>query len=815
MKKYICIHGHFYQPPRENPWLEAIEFQDAAYPYHDWNERITAECYAPNANSRILDEKGLIKLMVNNYAKINFNFGPTLLTWMEKKAPYVYGAILEADLHSLKLYSGHGSAMAQAYSHMILPLANTRDKYTQILWGIYDFEHRFGRRPEGMWLPETAVDMETLDILAEQGIRFTVLAPHQAKRVRKTGDGAWKKMTEKEMDTTMPYQVNLPSGRTIVIFFYNSILSRAVAFEGLLRNGGGFAQRLLDGFSEIPSRPEIVHIATDGESYGHHHRFGDMALAFALHHIESTKIADLTNYGEYLERHPPDYEVEIRENTSWSCIHGVERWRDNCGCQTGQHPDWNQSWRKPLREALDWLRDGLEALYEKKARLYLKDPWDSRNDYIGVVLDRSPKNIERFMERHAVHELNESERVSTLKLLELQRHLMLMYTSCGWFFDEISGIESKQILQYAGRALQLGQELFDRDFEPEFLERFEGAKSNVPEYGDGRRIYEKNVSSDKADLKKVAAHYAICSLFDESRKESSFYCYLAQQEEFEAWKSGKARLLIGKARFISQITDESEVLGFGALHLGDHNLSCGVRQFEDEEDFRTVTKAVSAPFVNGNFPKAIRRLDECFTGSVYSLKSLFRDEENRILGLILDSVFVDVENVYRQLYENHAPLMRFFKSSALPPPKTLHIASEFVLNTSLREALEKDDFDSELVESFLEEARDEGIGLDTTTLEYAFRKNLERMAKVLSKDPTQLSQLRRLDMAMDTVVSMPFQVNLWIVQNTCYEILQSTYSGMRLKAGQGSKTAEDWISCFEALAQKLSLAVTQSDSGKS
>jgi hypothetical protein len=464
----------------------------------------------------------------------------------------------------------------------------------------------------------------------------------------------------------------------------------------------------------------------------------------------------------------------------------------------------------PLRETLDWLRDSLGDLYEKESRLYLKDPWDSRNDYIEIVLDRSPENMEKFMGQHAVHELNESQRISTLKLLELQRHLMLMYTSCGWFFDEISGIETRQILQYAGRALQLGQELFGRDLEPEFLERLEGARSNVLEYGDGRRIYEKTVSSDKADLKKVAAHYAICSLFSEYQKESSFYCYLAEQEEFETWESGKARLLIGKARFISQVTNESEVLGFGALHLGDHNLRCGVRQFDGEADFRATMEAVSGPFVSADFPEAIRRLDEHFMGSVYSLKSLFRDEENRILGLILDSVFVDAENVYRQLYENHAPLMRFFKNSALPPPKTLHIAAEFVLNTSLREAFEKDDFDSELVESLLEEAREEGIGLDTTTLEYAFRKNLEGMAKTLLEDPTQLSQLRRLDTAMRTVTSIPFQVNLWTVQNICYEILQSTYSEMRLKAGQGSKTAEDWISCFELLGPKLSLAVTQS-----
>jgi hypothetical protein len=463
----------------------------------------------------------------------------------------------------------------------------------------------------------------------------------------------------------------------------------------------------------------------------------------------------------------------------------------------------------PLREALDWLRDNLGVLYERKARLFLKDPWHSRNSYIQVVLNRSPENIERYFRQHAIHQLNESQRVSALKLLELQRHLMLMYTSCGWFFDEISGIETRQILQYAGRALQLGQELFGHDLEAEFLERLEGAKSNVPEYGDGRRIYERTVSSDKADLKKVAAHYAICSLFKEYEKESSFYCYQTEEEEMEIWESGKARLLIGKARFISQITNESEVLGFGALHLGNHDMKCGVRQFGSQTAFRTATEAVSSCFLNADFHETVRCLDQYFLGSTYSLKSLFRDEENRILGLILDSVFLDAENVYRQLYENHAPLMRFFKNSALPPPKTLQMAAEFVLNTDLHEALEKKDFDPGRIESLFKEAREEGIGLDTITLEYAIRKNLERMAKALLEDPAQISYLTRLETAMGMVSSLPFEVNVWTVQNICYEILQSTYSKMLLKAGQGSHTAEDWITRFEVLAQRLSLAVTQ------
>ena len=468
MERYICIHGHFYQPPRENAWLEAVELQDAAYPFHDWNERITAECYAANAASRILDSKGYITKIVNNYAKISFDFGPTLLVWMERNAPEVYKAILEADQESQRKFSGHGSAMAQAYNHIIMPLANRRDKYTQVLWGIRDFEHRFGRKPEGMWLPETAVDMETLDIMAELGIQFTILAPHQARRVRNIGSDTWNDVSGGKIDPTMAYELNLPSGRKLNIFFYNEPVARAVAFEGLLSSGDNFARRLSDAFSEERTWPQLVHIATDGETYGHHHRFGDMALAYALNYIEANQIAQITNYGEYLEKHPPTQEVEIIENTSWSCSHGVERWRSDCGCNTGQHPGWNQAWRAPLRQAMDWLRDSIAPKYEKKASQFLKDPWAARNDYIKVILDRSPENIEQFLSQHASRQLNEAERITALKLLELQRHAMLMYTSDAWFFDDIFEIETVQVMQYAGRVVQLAEELFGDRVEPHF-----------------------------------------------------------------------------------------------------------------------------------------------------------------------------------------------------------------------------------------------------------------------------------------------------------------------------------------------------------
>src|SRR5690606_20674525 len=353
----------------------------------------------------------------------------------------VYEAILEADWESRRRYSGHGSALAQAYHHSILPLANRRDKYTEVRWGIVDFRSRFGRDPEGMWLPETAVDLETLEILAQEGIQFTIRSPYQAKRTRHQDQSEWVEASEGRVDPQKPYRVELPSGGSIAVFFYDGPISRAVAFENLLRNGEYLANRLLGAFSDELTDNGLVHIATDGETYGHHHRHGEMALAYALHYIEENKLACLTNYGEYLEKNPPTYVAEIFKNTSWSCAHGIERWRSDCGCHTGGEPGWNQAWRGPLRDALDWLRDRIMPLYEMKAGRYFSDVWAVRDEYVTVLTDRSPEAVSSFLNKHSGRELQPDERVECLKLLELQRHCLLMYTSCGWFFNELSGIE--------------------------------------------------------------------------------------------------------------------------------------------------------------------------------------------------------------------------------------------------------------------------------------------------------------------------------------------------------------------------------------
>lgn len=352
----ISLHTRsFYQPPRENAWLEEIEIQDSAFPFHDWNSRISAECYSPNALARVLDgNKDLIDL-ASNYARISFNFGPTLLSWMEKREPEVYQAVLEADRVSRGRFGGHGGAIAQAYNHMILPLANARDKVTQVKWGIRDFEKRFGRRPEALWLAETACNTETLEVLADEGMKFVILAPGQCKRVRKIGEEKWQEVGA-GVDPKRAYLCNLPGGKQIALFFYDGPISQGIAFSDTLSSGEKFASRLLSTYNS-GEEAQLMNIATDGETYGHHQKFAEMALAYCLKKVEETPDVELTVYGEFLAKHPPVYEAQIVENSSWSCFHGVERWRADCGCNSGMKPGWNQKWRGPLRSALDGVRD--------------------------------------------------------------------------------------------------------------------------------------------------------------------------------------------------------------------------------------------------------------------------------------------------------------------------------------------------------------------------------------------------------------------------------------------------------------------------
>jgi alpha-amylase/alpha-mannosidase (GH57 family) len=807
MNRYICIHGHFYQPPRENAWLESIERQDSAYPYHDWNERITAECYAPNTASRILDKENYITTIVNNYMNISFNFGPTLLAWLETTYIDVYNAIIEADQYSIKKYSGHGSAIAQAYNHMIMPLANQKDKYTQILWGLIDFKHRFNRKPEGMWLPETAVDIETLDIMTKLGIRFTILAPHQAKRVRKIGDTNWTDTSNDDIDTTMPYEILLPSGNKMAIFFYNGSISRNVAFDALLTNGDKFAERLVSAYDAMIKRPQLVHIATDGETYGHHHRFGDMALAFALNKIEELGLAKITNYGEFLEIYPPSYEVEINELTSWSCLHGVERWKSNCGCSTGKNRRWNQEWRQPLRNALDWLRDDVAIKYEQKAQGLLINPWEVRDQYIGIILDRSSDNIEKFINQFQNHVLSGEEVIITLKLLELQRHAMLMYTSCGWFFDDLSGLETVQVIQYAGRVVQLAEELFGENYEELFLQRLEKAKSNIKEHVNGRQIYEKFVKPAMLDLTKVFAHFAVSSLFEEYGETAEIFSFQIKEKEVNVFDVGKARLSVGRGCVLSVVTHEKENLIFGVLHFGDHNINAGVHIYEGDEAYQTMLKELAEIFSAADFTESVRLLDKHFGTSTYSLRSLFRDEQRKIIDNILKSALSEIETAYRQVYEYHYPPMRFLSELGYPIPRSYKAAATLILNSGLQEAVSQDTLNIDQINSYLEEVATWQVELDSEGLNYLLQQNLETIMSNLASNPEDIELLNKIISSLQVTHYQTFSVELWKVQNSYYQILNTVYPKLKKRKEEGDTSVQRWIEDYMHLGSLLNIRV--------
>jgi alpha-amylase/alpha-mannosidase (GH57 family) len=805
-ERFICIHGHFYQPPRENPWLEAVEQQDSAYPYHDWNERVTAECYEQNAASRILDGQNQIVQIVNNYSRISFNVGPTLLSWLEQHTPAVYEAILAADAESRALF-GHGSAMAQCYNHLIMPLANRRDKITQIRWGIADFEQRFGRRPEGMWLPETAVDLESLDLMAAHGILFTVLEPGQASHCRRIGEPAWGEAAGGRIDPTRPYLVRLSEGRSIAVFFYDGPVSRAVAFERLLANGAGFAGRIAGTFDEQRGWPQLANIATDGETYGHHHRHGEMALAYALHHIEARGLARLTNYAAFLAAHPPTHEARIVERTAWSCVHGVGRWSRDCGCNSGGSPGWNQSWREPLRAALDWLRDELAPRFEGLGRELFNDPWAARDAYIEVVLDRSDETVGKFLGRHARGRLDEPQRIAALKLMELQRHLLLMYTSCGWFFDDLAGIETVQVIMYAGRAIQLATELFGVDVETPFLDRLARARSNDPARGDGRKIYETSVRPAMVDLRKVGAHYAMASLFASDEERDSVYCYRVEREHYHLIPSGKSRLALGRIRITSQITGESARLSFGVLHLGDHNISGGVREFQGEAAYAFLVEELTELFLRADIPGVIRLVDRNFGHEAYSLKLLFGDEQRKILSMILDSSLGEAEAAYRQIYEHHAPLMRFLASMGSPVPREFQIAAEFAINTELRRLIEAESLELDRIHALRREAARSGVTLDSAGLGYALARAIERITEEFRERPEEVGLLQQLDAVVGLARTMPFEVDVWKTQNAYYELLQGVYADFQDEAQQGYADARQWVLAFTALGRKLKFRV--------
>lgn len=807
MNVYLTIHCHFYQPPRENPWIDEIERQDTAEPFHDWNERIDSECFTPNGWARIKDGHGRIIDIVNNFQYISFNIGPTLMSWLEEKSPLLYERILEADRKSAAEHNGHGNAIAQVYNHMILPLANTRDKITQVRWGIADFKYRFGRDPESIWLAETAVDYPTLEVLIDHGIKYLILSPMQAQRCRPLGGKEWIDVSNGQIDPTRAYRCFLPDGslRYIDIFFYDGPISRAVGFEDLLHDSRKLVSRLQSAISPDRQHVQLISAATDGETYGHHKPYGEMALAYAAVKEAPARGFKLTNYGEFLEMNPPQWEVEIKSVSAWSCAHGVGRWLDDCGCK--DEMSMHQRWRRPLREALDWLRDELIVLYEREAPQFLNDPWEARNDYISVILKRTDESLKEFFARHGRADLDGDERNRAVLLLEMQRHAMLMYTSCAWFFSELSRIETVQVLRYAARAIQLAEEFSDYNYEDNFILRLEAAPSNIPSFGNGAAIYRQLVKPSVVRLERVAHFYAVKALFEELPKQSRIFSFDAQQLDLHIERAGLLSLAVGRVKLKSIITSEVRDFVFGLLHTGGRDIYCAVRPYPGNAHYKHIKTEIFRRFDEQSLMEIIRGIDEHFGPYNFTFKDLLIEMRRDLLKRVSDEMLQRFAQTYERIYEDNQRVIRALKADGLPVPTEYRIAAEYTLSWRLNKQIEQlvDVFDPESykeIQSIIAETEEYGFKLNTPlasrTLGPALNEKLETMAKLPAEQLT-VEIFQQVAHFLELAARLRIHVPIRRAQDIYFQFLTERFSDI------AGKEPASWHAAAIELGKWLSL----------
>lgn len=779
---FLAIHGHFYQPPRENPWLEAVELQPSALPCHDWNERVNNECYAPNSVSKVVNHKNEVMSIVNNYEYMSFNFGPTLLSWMEEFAPTAYERIIKADIKSVEDHNGHGNAIAQVYNHMIMPLANELDKQTQVKWGIKDFEYRFGRKPEGMWLAETAVDDDTLRVLVENGIKFTILSPFQAKCVKKIDENNWQDVSWGNIDPARSYRYYIKSapGKFIDLFFYDGAISKSVAFDELLTDGNKFLKRLQDGISYDRNYPQLVNIATDGESYGHHTKFGDMALAFVM----AMKVKDsgftVTNYAEYLDKYRSDWQVQIKDVSSWSCSHGVGRWCEDCGCSTGGHAGWNQKWRRPLRDAMDYLRDSVTPLFKEYGQKYFKDFLSARYNYIDVILDRSITNVKQFQQEYFLPDLSEEDKVNAMKLLEMQRQAMLMYTSCGWFFCEISGIETVQIMKYAARVIQLAQDFTDNDFETKYLEILSAAQSNYKEIGNGKDIYERFVKPSVITEKQIVSLWAVSSLYEDVEDEEDVYCYTITKKSYKKVQKGDSHFVVGHVEVQSKVTLERHNLMFALLQYTGGDFHCTIKEYDEE--YPEMQKELIRTYMVNPLTEIIRALDGYFGKEYFTLKDIFIEERRKILQILMRERLDEFAKTYEDIYNEGKSSVLHLQALGLDIPNEFKIAAQYTLTRQFNELFTGSNgfIDEDIIQSASDinfEAKRIGITLDKTLTSKIFSKkvaqNINRL--VYSMEYQQADVTHEL---LDTIEKLEIKADISEAQNLFYTRVVSKFDDM-------------------------------------
>ncbi|HTP26221.1 MAG TPA: DUF3536 domain-containing protein [Anaeromyxobacteraceae bacterium] len=772
-QRLLCLHGHFYQPPRENPWIEEIEIQDTADPFHDWNERVAAECYGPNGAARLKNANDRIVDIVNSYQHLSFNFGPTLLTWLERHRKDIYARVLEADAASLER-RGCGNAIAQGYSHAILPLCSARDRRTQIRWGLYDFRRRFHRDPEGFWLPETAADTPTLEAVAAEGIRFTILSPYQARRVRPPG-GEWMDASGARFDPTRPYRVRA-GDHEIVVFFYDGHIARDLAFGGGLSSPDALIARVASGYDPARRHDEILTVAIDGETLGHHKKGADEVLAEAMRRIAIGREFEIVNLGQALQRIAPEWEAEIFEGSSWSCAHGLERWKGDCGCQVGGKPGWRQAWRAPLRLALNSLGDHLDQLFEQEAGPLLIDPWRARDRFAALVLDPERRESQLFLRSEAQRPLETAEQVKITRLLEMERQALLMFTSCGWFFAEISGLETVQIMKYAARAIQLARDATGIDLEPEFRLALSSAPSNEPEIGDGGRVYDLLVKPSVVSLEGIGAHFAIASLVREMPESGRLFCYRYHLHWQRTAAAGPATLRLGRLELESFLTGESLDALFCVIHFGASDFRCGIAPHPGEERQAALEHALFSRVAQLSLAQLLREVDRIFTGRDYTLRDLFLDERRRVADALLASTMRRCEADYLRIFEDNRQLMELLREIDSPIPDPLLVAAGLSLTRRLLDVTAN----ALREEADLKTAQDEMTAIVQLAQSLHARIHLEpvrrsveelvraRMAALIDGANAPV-RAEELVVALDTAHRLGLWLDLWSPQNQLWE----------------------------------------------
>ena len=750
---HVTIHGHFYQPPRENPWLGVIERQPSAYPYHDWNEKIATSCYTPNTVSRILDSTGRIDHIINNFGWMSFNIGPTLFQWMAKRLPKTAERIVAGDVESRARQNGHGNAIAQVYNHVIMPLATRREKELQVRWAIADFRKTYGRDPEGMWLAETACNAETIEVLIEHGIRFTILAPSQALRVRplkanplaaihraKADKEGWIDVSNNLIDTTQPYRAFLADGhgnpdpkRFIDLFFFDKPLSTDVSFAHLMTNSDDFAKRLASA-ARPTQEPQLVNVATDGETFGWHEAFADMCLAFFFEHSAKSHGLKVVNYAHFLDIQPPAWEVQLKpgrnnEGTSWSCAHGVDRWKDDCGCTTDSPGWWNQKWRRPLRESFDLLRDSVEAIYKIECTPVLKDVEAARDDYIAVIHDRRTDRVEAWLDGHVKEGASKKDRLKALRLLEALHNCLLSYTSCAWFFGELSRLEPVQNLKYALRAIELAQPFTNEDLEHAFLDKLKDAESNIPEMGNGKKVFNMLVKSALYDMPRVANSYAIC-LLTIGRAQLPAPNYKVEPLE-SCQLPDRYDSRCGLLRAFDRITLDERLYAFHATKFTVKDVRCYLKAVDDKAQYEALIESLEG--------HDLSQLPHVFGSSYMSWGDMVPEVGGEIMRTLFDHNLKDLREKFDRMFDEHRDLFDAYVTAGLELPGEVKGLVSFSLSRAFTDVIIKrrgrwEISDYQRAVELQSMARQYGVTLDTREVEPLMTEDLLAEAQGLKQD---------------------------------------------------------------------------------